>query len=83
MRNIHIDKFNHEVIVSVNQRIYSADYVMISAQAFTNTCWVYFDTGQIYTIVYIKPKNSLSHEELELLGYEFFNYLLGTIQNEK
>jgi hypothetical protein len=80
MNNTDIDRKNKEVKLVVDTRFYGYGAVLQTAKDYTESCWVLVDGDKNdKLLVTLKPKTN--DIELETLGFEFFNYMLGLIQN--
>jgi len=79
MKAINLDK--EDVTLFFDTRIYKLDSIMEAANDFTESCWVNIDSDvKDKVLVKITPKTSKI--ELDNLGFEFFNYVLGLMHNE-
>jgi hypothetical protein len=80
MNNIEIDKKNKEVKLLVDTRFYGYGAVFQAAKDYLDSCWVLIDGDkENILLVTIKPKTE--DIGLETVGFEFYNYMLGLIQN--
>ena len=80
MTNIDIDKPNNEVKLIIDTKFYGIDAVLESAKEYSEVCWVMVD-GNVDDKLLVTLKPKLKEIKLDSLGYEFFNYVLGLIQN--
>jgi hypothetical protein len=82
MEAITVFEERNEVKVDINTKIYNYNAILLSVKDFLDTNWVYFDgQNDISVSVFIKPKKQEGKAGLELLGYEFYNYVLGIMEN--
>lgn len=80
MSDIQVDKKNNVVKLIVDTRFYGCGAVLSAAKAYTDSCWVYVDGDtEDKLLVTLKPKTD--EIKLETLGYEFYNFMLGLMQN--
>lgn len=80
MSNVSIDKENGVVRLTVDTKFYGASAIIIAAKEYLDSCWMYVDgdpKGKM--LVTLKPKNK--DIDLNTLGYEFYNFMLGLIQD--
>ena len=74
------DTQNKEVKVLVNPQFYSKDFVTEALYAYSKNCWVQMDnTANKKLLIRLKPKTA--NVPLDKLGFEFYNYMLGLMQN--
>lgn len=82
MTPITVIEERKEVKVDINTRIYNHNAVLLSVKDFLDNNWVYIEkTGDNSVSVFLKPKKSGKNSSLEVLGYEFYNYVLGITEN--
>ena len=67
------------VTLKLNSGVYLKKAVLLASEAFGENCWVNLDMSDSSFLVQLTPKEP--GIELEPLGYEFFNYVLGIMQN--
>ncbi len=67
------------VTLKLNSGVYLKKAVLLASEAFGESCWVNLDMSEGSYLVQLTPKEP--GMELEPLGYEFFNYVLGIMQN--
>ena len=80
MANISIDRKNSEVKLILDTKFYGYQSILAASRDFTKECWVYMDGDSSDKIlVTLKPKNSKI--DVNTLGFEFSNYVLGLMQN--
>ncbi len=78
MNNITVKK--GVVRILVDTRYYGFGAVLTAAKAYLDSCWVFVDGDlEDQVLVTLKPKDKKI--DVDLLGFEFFNFMLGTIQN--
>jgi hypothetical protein len=77
MKNLKKNKDSIEV--SLNKDFYSKKAMLIASEAFSETCFTSLDLNDKDFIVTLKPKEEF---DLETLGLEFCNFVLGIMQNE-
>ncbi len=78
---VSIDKNKKEVVVDVNTEFYDLDSIIEAAQEFTDSCWVYLDketNGRVKIIINPKSKKI----DINIVGYEFYNFVLGLMKNK-
>ena len=82
MNAITIFEERNEVKVDINTKIYNYNAVLLSVKDFLDTNWIYLDGQSDSSVsVFIKPKKPVENTDLKLLGYEFYNYVLGIMEN--
>ncbi|MBL7056498.1 hypothetical protein ISS07_06295 [Candidatus Woesearchaeota archaeon] len=82
MKNVEIDEGNNEVILNMNPEFYDYEAIMITSKEFSENFWVFVDKIQDNIQVNIKPKPEFVDDvDLKELGYEFYNFTLGLMQN--
>lgn len=83
MENIDVDTYNMQVTLGINPDLYSYESVIQASKEFSQNFWVAVYGGKNKEIsVTLKPKPEFTDEiGLEELGLEFYNYLLGTMQD--
>jgi len=80
MSDIKTDKKENLVRLIVDTKFYGASAVIAAAKAYTESCWMYVDgDANDKLLVTMKPKSK--EIDLNTLGYEFYNYILGLIQD--
>ena len=80
MSKVSIDKKNNETKLIIDTQFYGYDSILTASKDFTESCWVFMDGDKEDKIlVTLKPKSD--DVEISSLGYEFFNYVLGLMQN--
>ncbi|MBD3202662.1 hypothetical protein GF327_00045 [Candidatus Woesearchaeota archaeon] len=80
MNSLKLDKENQEVKLIIDTKFYGYQSILHASKDFTENCWVFMDGDTSDKIlVTLKPKNK--DIDLNTLGYEFYNYTLGLMQN--
>lgn len=74
MNQIKINHDGNEVRIRLNEKFYPKDIVDIAIKDYIDICDVFFDEDYII----LKPRKEIN---LDKLGYEFFNYVLGLVKN--
>jgi len=82
MKKIKIDKHNNEVKLIVDTRFYGRAAVLEASKDFTQSCWVFVD-GDIDDELFVSLKPKSGSINLDTLGQEFYNYMLGIMQNAR
>lgn len=75
MKKIEIDKKNNLVKLRFNKHFYKEEFIDLAIKDFDNVCEIKKEKN----VLNLKPKSK--EIELETVGYEFYNYLLGLIKN--
>jgi hypothetical protein len=80
MNDLTLDRKHNEVKLIINTKLYGYGAVMKAGKDYSDHCWVYVD-GDINDklLVTIKPKKT--EINIDTLGNEFLNYVLGLMQN--
>lgn len=76
MERVNVEK--GEVSISVNPNFYSYDCVKKTKKLFMKEYKVWIKKRKDSIEVKLKPKSKKAN--LEILGYEFYNYLLNTLK---
>ena len=80
MSNIKIDNKNRAVKLVIDTKFYGPSAIIMAAKEYLDSCWMYVDGDpKDKMIVTIKPKSK--EIELKTVGYEFYNFMLGLIQD--
>ena len=74
MNQIKIDREKNEVRVRLNEKFYPKEIVELAIRDYLDVCDVFVEED----FVILKPRKEVN---LGLLGYEFFNYVLGLVKN--
>lgn len=82
MKKIQVDKSNKEVKLVVDTSFYGRAAVLEASKEFTQVCWVFVD-GDIEDELFVTLKPKTNDINLDTLGHEFYNYMLGVIQNAR
>lgn len=80
MEKITVNTEEKQVLVNFDTKLYPSDCVFKAAQDFSDSCWTSVDGTQENLQVMLRPKSD--EIDLDTLGYEFYNYVLGIIKNE-
>jgi hypothetical protein len=75
MEKIKVNLAKNEVVVSFNDRFYPMEFVEKAITDFSGICSI----KKIKTGILLKPKEDL---DINILGYEFYNYALGLMKNQ-
>jgi len=78
MERIVIDSEKGEVQLRFNNDFYTRESIEEAAKDFSEVCEAKIEVNENETIVKLKTD---SYDDLEKLGYEFFNYVLGLMKN--
>jgi hypothetical protein len=82
MSSVHVDSANEEATILLDTRFYGYGSVLLTAQAFSEDCWIQLDGDtNDKLMVRIKPKSK--DTDLHTVGFEFCNYALGLMQNAR
>lgn len=79
---IKVDKENNFASVLINTKIYPAEVVLNSAQAFEQACWINV-TGDPNSELKITLKPKEEDIDVNTLGNEFFNYILAAAKTKE
>lgn len=74
MERIKVNKEKNEVSLSFNENFYDKKFIDEAIKDFEKVCDVKIDKN----IILLKPKEKT---DLDTLGFEFYNYVLGLIKN--
>ena len=77
MSNVHVDHANNRVGLSVNTYFYDKEVLLKCLKDFEKVCKVSKKMEQNIFHISMVPKEET---DLDLLGYEFYNYLLGEMK---
>lgn len=81
MESVRINKRKNEVVLSLDTRFYDPNTIKISANVFSECCNTSVGKGKSGMIrVTLSQKNAGMGIDLNTLGYEFCNYVLGTMK---
>ena len=79
---IKINKRKNEVILNLDTRFYDFNSIRISLAAFGESCNTSVDEDKNGVVrVILSPRSE--DMDIDTLGYEFCNYVLGAMQNIK
>lgn len=74
MERIKINKAKNEVFVSFNEYFYKKEFVDQAVVDFKEAC----DIEKTEEGLLLRPKEEM---DIDTLGYEFYNYVLGLMKN--
>ncbi len=74
MERIKVNKEKNEVVLSFNEKFYDRKFIDEAVEEFKEICDITKDNN----LISLKPKEKI---DLDILGYEFYNYVLGLIKN--
>lgn len=74
MEKIKINKENNETLLKFNNEFYDENAVQQAVSDFKEYCNISIEDNEIT----IKPKET---SDLNIIGYEFYNYVLGLMKN--
>jgi len=74
MERIKVNKEKNEVILSFNEKFYNKKFIDKAIEEFKEVC----DAKKEKDLIFLTPKEKV---DLDILGYEFYNYVLGLIKN--
>jgi len=77
MNNLKVEQ--DKVKVQLKKEIYLKRAVLLACEAFSESCWVGLSANEESYKIELRPKQA--GIELENLGYEFCNFVLGIMQN--
>lgn len=79
-KTIQVDNKNNEVKLILDTAFYGHGAVLQAAKEYLESCWVIVD-GDVNDklLVIIKPKST--EIDINTVAYEFYNYVLGLMQN--
>ena len=80
MERITVKNDEKEVILDFDTRFYPLNFIVSASKDFSECCWIFVDGSNAQNIkIGLKPKSD--DIELQNLGYEFYNYVLGLIKS--
>lgn len=74
MGRVKVNKAKNEVILSFNEQFYDKKFIDKAIEDFKGIC----DIKKDKDLIRLKPKEKI---DIDTLGNEFFNYVLGLIKN--
>ncbi|MBS3131629.1 HxsD-like protein [Candidatus Woesearchaeota archaeon] len=74
MEKIKVDRQGNRVSVRFNPFFYDGKYIVRAIEDYSSACDISAEDG----VIILKPKENIS---LDILGYEFYNYVLGLMKN--
>jgi len=78
LNNIKIDYKLKKVEINLSKEIYSVDVIKRAIEDFSGVCKGSINEGN-YILVLLELKDE---EGLDIIGYEFCNYVIGLMKNE-
>ena len=76
MKRVSVDKERNAAVLTFNEDLYPQELINKSISDFKEVCDVKFEDKNLV----LKPKTK--DVNIENLGYEFYNYLLGLIKSQ-
>jgi hypothetical protein len=74
MNRISVDAQKKEVSLSFNTGLYSQNHIDQAIADYLDVCEIF----KVDETLVLKPKDE---KDLEIIGYEFYNYVLGLMKN--
>lgn len=72
---------NDNVIINLNIKFYPVEFILKAAQSFSESCWVNMgDCTDDVMKLSLKPKSD--DIDLNTVGYEFVNFVLGLVKTK-
>ena len=82
MKDTIINKKEGIAKISLDTNFYNYEAILQASKDFSENFWVYMD-GDVCDKILVSIKSKSGVEaDLDTLGYEFYNYVLGLMQNE-
>ena len=75
MKRVAVDKIRKEVVLTFNDTFYPTNLIKQAMQDFNEVCDSHLEGDNFI----LSPKND--EVDIDTLGYEFYNYLLGLIKS--
>jgi hypothetical protein len=75
MEKVKINKAKNEVLVNFNEQFYQKEFIDRAVLDFKEVC----DIKKTKEGLLLRPKQELC---IDVLGYEFYNYVLGLMKNQ-
>jgi hypothetical protein len=75
MEKIKINQAKNEVLLAFNSKFYPLEFVDKTIIDFSEIC----HAKKTKNGILLKPKEKL---DINILGYEFYNYILGLVKNQ-
>jgi hypothetical protein len=75
MEKVKINKAKNEVLIKFNEKFYKKEFIDQAIVDFKEVC----DIKKRENGLLLKPKEEVNIDEL---GYEFYNYVLGLMKNQ-
>lgn len=80
MERVIVKKEENEVVLNFDTKLYPHECIVRAGQYFTESCWVSLDGSPEELQIKLKPKSG--ELDLNVIGYEFYNHVLGIMKNE-
>lgn len=80
MNNISVEDDKKEIKIVLDTRIYGLGAIMEASKDYGETCWIYVD-GDVNDKILVSIKPKVKEIDINTLGLEFCNYVLGIMQN--
>lgn len=80
MKNF-IRKEEKQILINFDTKLYPTECIVKAAQDFSESCWTGMGGNPNKLQIVLMPKSK--EVNLDTLGYEFYNYVLGIIKNER
>ncbi|MBU0758328.1 MAG: HxsD-like protein [Nanoarchaeota archaeon] len=80
MADMQIDKKNREVKIVLDTVFYGYGAILQAGKDYLEHAWVFID-GDVNDKVLVTMKPKKDDLDVETIGYEFCNYVLGLMQN--
>ncbi|MCG2718333.1 MAG: HxsD-like protein [Nanoarchaeota archaeon] len=74
MEKVKINKIKNQVLVNFNEQFYKKGFIDQAILDFNEVC----EVDQTEDGLLLRPKGEVN---LDILGYEFYNYVLGLMKN--
>lgn len=74
MERVEINKKKNEIVLSFNEIFYDKKFINQAIEDFKEAC----DIKKDKEFILLRPKKEVN---INTLGYEFYNYVLGLIKN--
>ena len=75
MEKIKINKAKNKVLVNFNEQFYKKEFIDRAILDFNEVC----DIKKSEEGLLLRPKERI---DIDILGYEFYNYVLGLVKNQ-
>ena len=81
LENVKVEE--NRVRISVNPLFYDINSIEIVKKEFGQISKIFQIKSNPITVLELQPKQKLKPEELEILGYEFYNHLLNAVKETR